>query len=151
MLVRALNIQILVLLIAIWAEIETRMSICKSRYSLFMEFKNIGFTTNIIFLILKINFVMYHLIVESLRRIHIISIFSQILLTLSQCLRCSSLSLIFQRKIIRFLLLRWWKILIIGSCKCPRFQRGRLFKLVLTILFIRSILIYFRFLNIVLC
>ena len=124
LLIWALYMQKLVLLVSFRSEIESRMSVCKSRDTLFLKFENINFTSNNIFLILKINFVLNHwLIVESLRRVHIISVFSQILLilkTLSQCFRCSSLSLIFHWRIISFLLLRRLKILIVTSSECTR-------------------------------
>ena len=124
LLIWALYMQKLVLLVSFRSEIESRMSVCKSRDTLFLKFENIHFTSDNIFLILEINFVLNHwLIVESLRRVHIISIFSQILLilkTLSQCFRCSSLSLIFHWRIISFLLLRWLKILIVASSECTR-------------------------------
>ena len=124
LLIRALYMQKLVLLISFRSKIKSRMSICKSRDTLLMKFKNISFTSNSIFLILKIDFILCHwLIVESLWGVHVISVFSQILLilkTLSKCFRSSSLSLIFHRRIIRFFLLRWLKILIIASCKCTR-------------------------------
>jgi hypothetical protein len=81
LLIRALYMQKLVLLVSFRSEIKSRMSICKSRDTLLMKFKNISFTSNSIFSILKIDFILCNwLIVESLWRVHIISVFSQILL-----------------------------------------------------------------------
>jgi hypothetical protein len=83
LLIRALYMQKLVLLVSFRSKIKSRMSICKSRDTLLMKFKNISFTSNSIFSILKIDFILCNwLIVESLWRVHIISIFSQILLIL---------------------------------------------------------------------
>jgi hypothetical protein len=83
LLIRALYMQKLVLLVSFRSEIKSRMSICKSRDTLLMKFKNISFTSNSIFSILKIDFILCNwLIVESLWRVHIISVFSQILLIL---------------------------------------------------------------------
>ena len=83
LLIRALYMQNLVLLVSFRSEIKSRMSICKSRDTLLMKFKNISFTSNSIFSILKIDFILCHwLIVESLWGVHVISVFSQILLIL---------------------------------------------------------------------
>ena len=131
------------------------MSICKCRNILFLKIINILSIWNVIFGMLKYYFLCWNrLIIESLWRIHDISVLSLSLKTLNQWTSCISSHLInlmnriLSLIIICFFLLR--RSLITASCKSTWFNRGRIFKLILTILFVRSILINFRLLKIIL-
>lgn len=127
------------------------MGICKCWDSLVLKFKSMLFTCYIIFSLLKYYLLCWHwLIIKSLWWIHYICILLLFLKTLNKSICSISLHLIHLMNrflsliIICFFLLRG--SLISASSKSSRFHWWRMFKLILTMLFVRSILIYFRFL-----